>query len=359
MESLSFGIRLPHCGPLASVGRVDEMALLAEKLGYASVWTNDYVVWTRELHDLHITCGAVESLSDDDEPYFLDSLTTLAHLSGKTRRVQLGIAVLIAPYRHPVLIARHLASLNAFAPGRIIAGFGIGAGRQTKNPNFDVLGIPIDERMAITGEYLRVVRMVLRNGGGSYKGAYVSFEDAVVAPGAPDGEVPMWMGGSSTGALRLVAESCDGWIPTWFEPEDFERTLPRLGQLLSDRGRSLSDITLAREVYLCIDKDAGRAQAIAKATLENNARWFTVRGLKEYEERLALVKSSSLVGDPAQIIESIARYARVGVTHLEFKVIARTWEQLIGMMELFADEVMSHFRDGTEGRAMSGLREMR
>ena len=352
MSNMSFGIRLPHCGPFASARRVDETALLAEELGYASVWTNDYIVWTRELHDVHLTAGAVESLAGDQEPYFLESLATLAHLSGLTDRVQLGVAVLVAPYRHPVLTARQLSTLNGFAAGRIIAGFGVGAGRQTKNPNFDALGIPIDDRVPMTAEYLRAVRMLLHHGGGSFHGKYVSFDDAVVAPGA-GGQVPMWMGGSSKGALRMAAESCDGWMPTWFQPEDYQRAIPGLTQLLSDQGRSLDDFTIAREIYLCVDDDGARARSLAKATLENNARWFTVRGLKGYDERLALVQSSSLVGSPAEVTREIEAYAEASVSHLEFKVISHTYDQFLDTLRLFAAEVMPHFANPSPSEPVS------
>lgn len=344
MSRTSFGIRLPHCGPFASAQRVGETARLSENLGYASVWTNDYVVWTRELHDVHLTAGAVESLAADQEPYYLESLGTLAHLSGLTERVQLGIAVLVAPYRHPVLTARELSTLNSFAPGRVIAGFGVGAGRQTKNPNFDALGLPIDERVAMTAEYLRAVRTLLHDGGGSFHGTYVAFEDAVIAPRA-GAQVPMWMGGSSKGALRMAAESCDGWMPTWFQPRDYERAVPQLHEMLRDQGRSPDSCTIAREIYLCIDVEGARARSTANATLENNARWFTVRGVKDYDDRLDLVRSSSLVGSPAEITQGIAAYAEAGVTHLEFKVISRTYDQFLDMLQLFAAEVMPHFAD--------------
>ena len=337
---MKFGVRLPHCGPFTSVENVKDAALHLEKIGFDSAWTNDYVVWTKALHDVHMTAGSVEALPRHTDPDYFESLSTLAYLSGITQRLELGVAVLVAPYRHPVTTARQLSTIDALSNGRLIAGFGVGACRQTKNPNFDVLQIPIEDKLEITAEYLRVIRMLMRDGEASYQGKFVSFEDAVILPKPIRGYVPMWMGGSAKAALRVAAESCDGWMPTWFAPEDYAAKRPMLEEMLANNDRTIDDFTLAREIYLCLDEDSARAKNIARATIENNARWFTVRGLKEFDERLDLAQRSSLIGDPDEVTRKIKEYVAVGVSHLEFKVIFHDWPGFRSMMELFATEVI-------------------
>lgn len=343
MSKTSFGIRVPHCGPFASTEAIGESAKLAEELGYDSVWVNDYIVWTKDLHDVHQTSGSVESLKEDQNPDYFDSLETLSYLAGITKRVKLGVAVLIVPYRHPVTVARRVSTIDNLSNGRMILGVGVGAGRQTANTNFDVLEIPIEEKRQITEEYLRVIRALMAEGTASFNGDYVKFEDAVIYPKPVQGIVPMWMGGSAKAALRIAAESCDGWMPTWFTPKDYKRALPILHDFLAARGRDKKEFTVARELYLCIDEDQQKAEDIARKTLENNAKWFTVRGLEDFEDRVNLARSSSFIGNPDSICREIESYLEVGVSHFEFKVIYHKLDQLNHMMELFADKVMSRF----------------
>jgi alkanesulfonate monooxygenase SsuD/methylene tetrahydromethanopterin reductase-like flavin-dependent oxidoreductase (luciferase family) len=92
-SKVSFGIRVPNSGPLASPESIVEVAREVESLGYVSIWVHDHLTWTEEIHRTHISSGSDGSQSGKDSPDFYEAMTTLAHLAGLVRRVRLGIGL--------------------------------------------------------------------------------------------------------------------------------------------------------------------------------------------------------------------------------------------------------------------------
>ncbi len=339
-RAMSFGIRIPHCGPFAGVEVITASAKVAEDLGYDSLWVNDYVLWTRDLHSVHLTSGSVENITDSQKPDYFDSLTTLAYLAGQVKQVKLGVSVLIAPYRHPLIAARAVGTLDNLSGGRVLLGLGVGAGAQTKNVNFQALGVPANKRYRLTERCIATMKAVWGESDAPDDDENIALAREGMFPKPIQNPMPMWMGGAGSRALRIAATMCNGFFPTWFMPDDYRAVSPDLGNTLAERGKTMDDFTLAREIYLCIDADKARAEQIAEKTMANNAKWFTVRGLQDPGERLKLVWSSSLVGNPSSIRRQLEDYASAGVRHMEMKLIYHTWDQFMGMLRLFSREVM-------------------
>jgi alkanesulfonate monooxygenase SsuD/methylene tetrahydromethanopterin reductase-like flavin-dependent oxidoreductase (luciferase family) len=123
---------------------------------------------------------------------FYEPFTTLAWLAGLTSRVRLGTTVLIAPYRHPLLIARMAANLNELSGGRLVLGVGVGWARQ----EFDALGVPFGQRGTLTDDCLKAVRAAWDNDQ-DYR----------------SGRIPVWVGGNSDAGLRRAVRLGDAWHP--------------------------------------------------------------------------------------------------------------------------------------------------
>src|SRR6185503_21064450 len=102
-----------------------------------------------------------------------DPLIVMALAAGLTERVQIGVSVLVLPYRHGVLTAKMLASLDDLSNGRIILG--VGAGWNAVESG--ILGLPFDERGPMTDEYIRIMKELWTNPKPSFDGAYTSFAD--------------------------------------------------------------------------------------------------------------------------------------------------------------------------------------
>src|SRR5215813_519297 len=138
-NSLPIGCSLPTSGPAVDLAALGALAQTAEALEYDSVWISDHVVVPQRIS------SAYPYAVDGNFPVsptqaYLEPLATLGFLAGRTQRVRLGVAVLILPYRHPLLTAKMVATLDNLSGGRIDLGIGVGWMRE----EFEALGISAD-----------------------------------------------------------------------------------------------------------------------------------------------------------------------------------------------------------------------
>ena len=102
---MKLGICLPHFGEAMEPDRMREFAQRVEALGFDSLWVTDHVIVPTDLEIVY-------------KEGMLDPLATLSFLAGVTSRVQLGTSVIILPYRHPVHVAKSVASADGIEAGR-------------------------------------------------------------------------------------------------------------------------------------------------------------------------------------------------------------------------------------------------
>src|SRR5262249_17280220 len=80
---------------------------------------------------------------------------------------------------------------------------------------FAALGVPFERRGAMANEYLSIIRDYWTKDKISYSGSFTSFRDVTTGPRpARSPRPPIWVGGSSEGALRRAVRFGDGWHPT-------------------------------------------------------------------------------------------------------------------------------------------------
>jgi alkanesulfonate monooxygenase SsuD/methylene tetrahydromethanopterin reductase-like flavin-dependent oxidoreductase (luciferase family) len=140
------GVNVPNFGPGTAPAILRRWAQLAEGLGFDLLMMSDHIVITPDV-------------AKEYPPPFYEPFTTLAWLAGVTGSIRLGTTVLIAPYRHPLLIARMAANLNDLSGGRLVLGVGVGWAVQ----EFDALGVPFRQRGTLTDDYLRAIRAAWEN----------------------------------------------------------------------------------------------------------------------------------------------------------------------------------------------------
>jgi probable F420-dependent oxidoreductase len=342
-KAVAFGVRLPVAGPLGGREAVARVATTCERLEYDTVWVHDYIVWTRELDRTHVSCGMIELVGDETEPFFMESLTTLAFVAGLTKRIGLGTAVLCLPYRQPVVAAKQIANLDVVSDGRLILGVGVGANKSTNNQDFEVLGIARGEKYDRTREYLAAMRTIWTEDQPSFAGRFVSFPRTEIYPKPVQRpHPPIWVGGRGPRALELVVEHGDGWLPTWLTPEGYREHLGRLDDGLAAAGRSEARITVGNEIVACIGSTHDEALSISRATLDTLSSGFTVRTA---EEALA----SALIGSADEIVEKAAALVEAGVDHFELKFIYRSVAHLEEQLDRFRNEVAEPVRAAFRG----------
>src|SRR5207244_2722919 len=121
---------------------------------------------------------------------------TLSYLAAVTERVRLLSHVYVLPYRHPLLVAKAWATLDALSGGRAVLGVGVGH----VEDEFAALGVPFAERGRLLDEGIDAVRAALA-------------DECGARPRPVQDALPIWVGGSSRPAMRRAAERGDGWLP--------------------------------------------------------------------------------------------------------------------------------------------------
>src|SRR5205085_2632864 len=134
---------------------------------------------------------------------------TIVRPRSRSRSLAAGSCVLIATYRHPVVVAKELATTDAIAGGRMILG--VGAGWMAEE--FDAVDVPIGERFARLDEHVALMREAWQQGTVAHEGRFYSHCEAGFGPQPPQSgnTIPVIVGGHGDAALRRAARWGDGW----------------------------------------------------------------------------------------------------------------------------------------------------
>jgi alkanesulfonate monooxygenase SsuD/methylene tetrahydromethanopterin reductase-like flavin-dependent oxidoreductase (luciferase family) len=173
------GVNVPNFGPGTNPGVLLDWARTVEGLGFDLLMVSDHLVVTPDVAEQY------------PAPFY-EPFTTLSWLAGVTSTIRLGTTVLLAPYRHPLLVARMAANLNQLSGGRFVLGVGVGWARQ----EFEALGVPFEKRGSLTDDLIGTVRAAWEN------------EDDYRS-----GRIPIWVGGNSDAGLRRAVRLGDAWHP--------------------------------------------------------------------------------------------------------------------------------------------------
>jgi probable F420-dependent oxidoreductase len=343
LTSVLFGVRLPNSGPLATPKAVEDAAREAESLGYDSVWVHDHVVWNEHLHREHVSSGAAEALRDGQTPDFYESLTTLAYVAGITSKVKLGVAVLVAPVRNPVLTAKQLANIDVLSKGRLIVGVGIGAEATSGTVDYPVFNVRREERQERTDECIRAMQEIWTKPNASFTGKYVNFRDVVIYPKPVQKPYPpILIGGGGTPnfrrVLRRIVELGDGWIPGWLTPQEFKDRIANLKDISRKHGQGDKNYAVAVEINANVANSSDEAARNVRATVLSSKHTF------ERHQTVDEILERSLLGSPTDIIKQTEAFVQSGVSHFELRFWYPTLENFHSMMRRFAREIIPSFR---------------
>jgi probable F420-dependent oxidoreductase len=219
---MKIGVKLHHSGPGATAEMMRRWTLLAETLGFHFVMAGDHVALTPDV------------TASYPAPFF-EACTSLTWLAAQTRTIGLGTTVLVVPYHHPLHLAQLTTSVDVLSGGRLILGVGVGWARQ----EFEALGVPFEQRGAITDDYLAALKVLWTEQPASYEGRFVRFRDVTLDPRPVQRpHPPLWIGGDSDAALRRAVRFGDAWHPINVRLDWIRQTaLPKLAAFAEEQGR--------------------------------------------------------------------------------------------------------------------------
>jgi probable F420-dependent oxidoreductase len=166
----------------------------------------------------HLENSGVDSLWLSELVYSpaVDPMVGMAYALARTTRLKVGTSVAVLPGRHPVLVAKQLASLAALAPKRVLPVFGL---RSAIAAERELFVVPDGERAAVFDESLQLLRSVLVENSASYSGRYFTVSRAAIAP-RPAPPLDIWLGGSAPAAFRRIGAFGDGWLGSFLTPTE-------------------------------------------------------------------------------------------------------------------------------------------
>jgi probable F420-dependent oxidoreductase len=308
----SIGVSLTGSFPqgMPAIGEMLDNVRRAELLGFDGVWSGDHIIMHSPI---------------------MDVMTVLASFAAITEHITLGTAVYLMPLRHPIAIAKQVASLDLLSQGRFI--FGVGVGGEIVR-EFNAVGVPVHERGRRTDEGLDILTRVLSEDHVSYAGTYYQIHDVTLAPRPKQHPYPpIWVGGRSDAALRRTARYGRCWLGYLVSPGRLREAMHKVHDMAPAYGRQTDDIQGGMLLFTALAKDyeTGKGMAIRNLTRRYNQPFDN------------LVERYCVMGTAEQCMEQLQRFIDAGMRHLVFSFTCPA-EQLAEQLEQCAEELLPRLR---------------
>jgi len=191
------GLGLPVSGAWATPGALRHVAERADSLGFDSLWA-----FQRLLHPIDQDWGsAYHSVQDP--------LTSLAYAAAVTSRIRLGVAVVMAPYYAPIVLAKALTTVDVLSDGRLDVGLGLGWSAQ----EFEAVGVPMERRGPRAEEFVACLKAIWTQPEVEFHGEFYDVPLSRVEPKPVQSPYPpLLMGGGAEAALKRIGRIADGWV---------------------------------------------------------------------------------------------------------------------------------------------------
>ena len=303
-----FGVFLPVSGRAASRKTLMQAAQQAEALGYDSVWAADRLVMPWKINTTYPYSKEATFIVPPDRPFF-DTLTCLAFLAGCTEKIQLGMSVMVMPYRHPLHWARIATTIDQLSTGRLIMGVGVG----WMEEEFAAMNAPFKERGKVSDEQLMLLKQLWTEEHISFQGKYYQVDDIAFNPKPyQKPRIPIWVGGEGKPAQRRAGIYGDAWFPYFVRitPQELLRRFDNVRAEAKKARRNPNEIALA----CCLPIE------------------LTPNDVAQEEDYLK--------GSIPQVMAAIQKFIDVGVIHIGLQFMIPHYPERQEQIERFAREAL-------------------
>jgi probable F420-dependent oxidoreductase len=252
------------------------MAVEAEDAGFDAVMVSEHVALGPGADARGVPANPREyALPGNQDPSmpWPDPFVLLGAVAGATRRVRLVLSSVIAPLRHPVLLAKQLATLDRLSEGRLVVQPTVSWHRA----EYEALGVPFEVRGELLDEHLAAWRALWRDAPASFEGRHYRFANVYLEPKPvrPDGPA-LWFGGETVHERLL-------------------RRLVAFGSGFNPLGRpSDEDLTRLRDAMVAAGRDPGELEMVGGT----RGRFPDAASVADLDEALAAI--------PAQLARGFA-----------------------------------------------------
>jgi alkanesulfonate monooxygenase SsuD/methylene tetrahydromethanopterin reductase-like flavin-dependent oxidoreductase (luciferase family) len=249
----------------------------------------------------------------------MDGLIQAATVAALEPVLRVHIGVYLLALRHPVPVARQIASLCESAPGRLVLGVGVGG---EDRHELEICGVDPRTRGRRTDEALTALRGLLTGEPVSHSGEFFSFERAWIRP-PPNPPIRIVVGGRSGAAVRRAGRLGDGWLGVWCSPRRYAEV--RAEVEAEGAGRTVA-WRHGLQVWVGIGADRALARERLSAMMES-----------VYQIPFERFERYCPHGDPVQIADFLAAYVVAGARDFNVMAVAASSEEAVdGVAEIRA-----------------------
>jgi probable F420-dependent oxidoreductase len=283
-------------GVITTAANADDARAQAQRCeaqGWDSLWVGDHVAFTVPIYD---------------------PLIQLAMLGAYSTRLRLGTSVYLLPLRHPVPVAKQVATLDRMLGGRL--EFGVGVGGEFAN-EYAACGVPLAERGARLTESIELLRKLWTGESVTHGGRFFPVRGVRMLPPPAQRDLPIHAGGRSDGALARIGRLCDGWISYVVTAEQYRAGLEKVAAAATRAGRTLARFHTGHLLFTLV---RGSYEEALDGATEHLSRRYAMDFRRAAQRYAAL-------GKPADVAARISELQRAGVRNVIVDVVGRPEER--------------------------------
>jgi len=283
-----------------------QLVQVGDTYGYDSLWLSDRIVGRQ---------------------FSLEPLVALAMVAAYSDRLKFGTSVLALPIRHPVVLAKQIATLDYLSRGRCLPAVGLG---QEDPTEYEACGVPKADRGQRTEEAIMLMRRLWQEERVTHEGAFFTCHDVSITP-KPflQPSPPVWIGGRTAAAAKRVGRIGDGWLVSSVTPDEVRRGRDLVFATAAHHQRTIEadHIGVLLSYYIAPDGP----QAVAKAAA------FVTRPRPDVP-----LTAVSAVGTTAHIAERIQQYIDAGAAKFVVRPLC-AGEEAMAQLAMLGQEIVPLF----------------
>jgi probable F420-dependent oxidoreductase len=277
---MKFGLMFVNSGPFSNHELLAHLAQTAEQCGFESLWTVEHVVIPKDYQSPYPYSKSGKIPGGEDVP-IPDPLMPLSFAAALTKTICLATGVIILPQRHPLYLAKEIATLDLLSGGRVILGIGSGWLKE----EFEALGLDFHTRGSRTDEAIQAMRACWREDPSAFHGKHFNFGPLRSFPKPSRGNVPIHVGGHSPAAAKRAGRLADGFFPALGEVPKLQELFATMRDAARQVGRDPNQIELSCMGRAAVDSVKALAEiGISRVVVAPPA--FDKEGLSRGLERI-------------------------------------------------------------------------
>ncbi len=238
---MKIGLMFTNTGAFTDPELMAHLAATADRCGIESMWTIEHVVIPQGFQTPYPYSRDGKFPGGEMAP-ILDPLVPLSFCAAITSKLRFGTAVMILPQRHPIYVAKELATIDVMSNGRVMLGVGSGWLKE----EFEAVQIDFRTRGARTDEAIAAIRALWRDDPSTFEGRHFKFRQMRSFPKpVQKGGIPIHIGGHSPAAVRRAARVGDGFFPAPGNLNVLKELFTKVREECSKIGRNPAEIELS------------------------------------------------------------------------------------------------------------------